>query len=48
MLIPDTVPQLRRAMRNDWLITGWLETAMLLAGVTLIIAGSAFFATIIW
>jgi hypothetical protein len=35
-------------MRNDWLITGWLETAMLLAGVTLIIAGSAFFATIIW
>jgi len=44
MLAPDTVQQLRRAMRNDWLITGWLETAMLLAGVTLI-AGSALFAT---
>jgi hypothetical protein len=33
-------------MRNNWLMTG-LEAAMLLAGVTLI-AGSAFFATIIW
>jgi hypothetical protein len=33
-------------MRNNWLMTR-METAMFLAGVTLI-AGSAFFATLIW
>jgi hypothetical protein len=33
-------------MRNNWLMTR-LETAMFLAGVMLI-AGSAFFATVIW